>query len=252
MIKTNHKVALVTGAGSGMGEATALLFAKDGFKVVLADMNEKAILNVEEKIKVNGGTAISVKCDVSDEKQVESLVDTAVKTFGRLDAAFNNAGIQVQPAETADILAEDFDRIINVNLRGCWLSMKYEIRQMLKNGGGTIINNSSIAGLGGSPTRAAYSAAKHGILGLTRTAAAEYATRGIRVNAVCPGTINTPMVERMLKEGDLDEQVAIEATPMRRFAHSNEVASVVLFLSSDASSYINGHHITIDGGQTII
>lgn len=247
-----NKVVLITGAGSGMGEATALLFAEQGAKVVVSDMNEDAAKRVVENIRINGYEAISIKCDVSDETQVRAMVEKTVATFGRLDAAYNNAGIQIAPNDTADIESADFDQLISINLKGVWLCMKYELLQMQKQGNGSIVNNSSIAGLLGSPGRAAYSAAKHGIIGLSKTAGAEYGTRGIRVNAVCPGTISTPMVDRMIQKGELDEQTAINATPMHRFAKASEVASVVLWLSTDAASYVNGQYITIDGGQTII
>lgn len=247
-----NKVVLITGAGSGMGKAAAILFARQGANVALADLNEEAIRRVAERINTDGGKAITVKCDVTDEEQVKAVVEKTVKTFGKLDAAYNNAGIQIHSVETADMKAADFDRIIFTNLKSIWLCLKYELRQMLQNGGGAIVNNSSIAGIIGSPTRSAYGAAKHGILGLTKTAAAEYGSRGIRVNAVCPGTINTPMVFNMLKNGGLDREAALEATPMHRFADPEEVASVVLFLCSDAASYVNGQALAVDGGQTII
>lgn len=246
------KVVIITGAGSGMGEAAAGLFAERGAHVVAADRDSEAAQRVADGINGRGGSAIAVRCDVTREEEVEAMVARAVEVFGRLDAAYNNAGIQVPARKTADVPTEEFDRIISVNLRGVFLCLKHELRQMAGQGGGAIVNNSSIAGVAGAPTRSAYAAAKHGILGLTRTVAGEYADRGIRVNAVCPGTIKTPMVARMLRDGDLDEQAALEATPMHRFADAAEVAETVYWLCSDASSYVNGHHITIDGGQTAI
>lgn len=247
-----NKVILITGAGSGMGEAAANRFAREGAIVVAADLNEYAAKRIAESINRSGQKAIALKCDVSDEAQVKAMIDKIVETFGRLDFAYNNAGIQLSATDTADIDSIDFDRVINVNLKSVWLCMKYELLQMRKQKSGVIVNNSSIAGINGSIGRAPYAAAKHGVVGLTKSVGAEYASQGIRVNAVCPGTINTPMVENMIKTGDLDEALALQATPSHRFADPDEVASVVFFLCSDAASYMNGQALAIDGGQTII
>src|SRR2546429_2656887 len=192
-----NKVALVTGAGSGMGLATAKAFAEAGASVVLADIQEEAVRAEASQLEASGRKALALGCDVSDDSQVASMIERTVSSFGRLDAAFNNAGVMQRRADTADISGDEWDRVLAINLRGVWSCMKYELRQMLRLGGGAIVNCSSIGGVVGNPGLAAYHAAKHGVLGLTQTAALEYAARGIRINAVCPGTIKTPMVQSM-------------------------------------------------------
>src|SRR2546428_865664 len=192
-----NKVALVTGAGSGMGLATAKAFAEAGASVVLADIQEEAVRAAAEQLIADGRKALAIRCDVSDDVQVSSMIERTVSSFGHLDAAFNNVGVMQRRVDTADISGDEWDRVMAINLRGVWNCMKYELRQMLRQGGGAIVNCSSIGGVVGNPGRAAYHAAKHGLLGLTQTAALEYAARGIRINAVCPGTIKTPMVQSM-------------------------------------------------------
>lgn len=246
-----NKVILITGGGSGMGEAVAMLAAERGAKVIVADVNEKAAKSVVEKITGKGQEAVAFKCDVSVAQEVKTMVDFAVAHYGKLDAAFNNAGIMIPMINTDDLSEKEYDRILNINLKGVWLCMKYEIQQMKKQGSGAIVNNSSIGGLVGSAGRSAYHAAKHGVLGLTKCSAVEYASKGIRINAVCPGTIETPMVETMLKTGDLSEDLA-GSIPIKRLGTANEIAEAVLWLLSPASSFVIGQPISVDGGVSII
>src|SRR6266478_3628051 len=225
-----NKVALVTGAASGMGLATARAFAEAGAAVALADVNEAAVRSAAEDLAAAGHKAIGIPCNVADEAEVAAMVEQTVSIFGRLDAAFNNAGIQSPAVETADSSGEEFDRVNAINLRGVWSCMKYELLQMRKQGSGAIVNNSSLGGLVGLPGRAIYHASKHGVLGLTKSAALEYASRGIRVNAVCPGTVDTPMVSAMLaKEADAMKEI-MRDQPIGRLGRPEEIASAVLWL----------------------
>lgn len=243
------KVALVTGGGSGIGRAGALAFAREGAKVVVADVVVEGGQETAEMIKQDGGEATFVKTDVSKAAEVEALVNKAVGTYGRLDYAFNNAGILGEMCPVADCTEENFDRVISVNLKGVWLSMKYEIPQMIKQGGGAIVNTSSVAGVSGGPGIPAYAASKHGVAGLTKTAALEYAQAGIRVNAVCPGGIRTPMVD-LYTHGDPEAEAQMAAMhPLGRMGEPEEIANAVVWLCSDAASFVTGHPMVIDGGS---
>ena len=244
------QVALVTGASSGMGLATARAFAAQGASVALADINEDALRAANDELTSAGQQALAVVCDVSDEDQVAALVDRTVATYGRLDMAFNNAGIQVPPSDAADEPAGIFERVNAINLRGVWACMKHELRQMREQGSGAIVNCSSLGGLVGLPGRASYHASKHGVLGLTKSAALEYAPRGIRINAVCPGTIATPMVADMEAKGELDMAEAIRNQPIGRLGTADEIAAAVLWLCSPGASFVVGVALPVDGGYT--
>jgi NAD(P)-dependent dehydrogenase (short-subunit alcohol dehydrogenase family) len=243
-------VALVTGASSGMGLATARAFANHGASVALADVNEDALRTATNELTAAGHQALGVACDVADEGQVATLVDRTVATFGRLDMAFNNAGIMIPPSDAANEPADNFDRVNAINLRGVWACMKHELRQMGEQGSGTIVNCSSLGGLVGLPGRASYHASKHGVLGLTKSAALEYAPRGIRINAVCPGTIDTPMVAHMVANGELDMTEAIRNQPIGRLGTADEIAAAVLWLCSPGASFVVGAALPVDGGYT--
>ena len=245
-----NKVALVTGAGSGMGLATAQAFAAEGAAVALVDINESAARTAAEQLAASGHRAIASTCDVTNETQVKRMVEEVVSAFGRLDAAFNNAGVQSLAVETADATSEEFDRVNAINLRSVWLCMKYELLQMRKQESGAIVNNSSIGGLIGIPGRAIYHATKHGVIGLTRSAALEYAARGIRINAVCPGAVETPMVAAMIaKEPETMKDITKEQ-PIGRLGRPEEIASAVLWLCSPGAGFVVGHALAVDGGYT--
>lgn len=252
-ISFENKVALVTGAASGLGLATAKAFAEAGASVVLADWNEDAAQSAAAELAKRGYKTLAVRCDVSDDEQVEAMVKQTVAAFGRLDAAYNNAGVQGVLAETADSPRDDYDRVMAINLRGVWICMKFELQQMRKQGSGAIVNCSSLGGLVGGNQRGTYHAAKHGVIGFTKSAALEYATRGIRVNAVCPGMIQTPMFDKMIAEGQGEELNAMlkSLVPMGRMGRPEEIANAVVWLCSSAASYITGQSISVDGGYVM-
>ena len=242
------KIALVTGGGSGIGRATALTFAREGAKVVVADVVVEGGEETVRLIKAAGGEALFVKADMAKAAEVEAMVQKAAATYGRLDCAHNNAGIEGATGRTADYREEDWDRVISINLTGVWFCLKYEIAQMLKQGGGAIVNTASDAGLLGVPQMPAYVASKHGVVGLTKTAALEYAKAGIRVNAVCPGVIKTPMVDRITgqRAGRAERMAAAE--PVGRMGKPEEIAEAVVWLCSDAASFVTGLPMPVDGG----
>ncbi|MFF7710999.1 glucose 1-dehydrogenase [Pseudomonas sp. NPDC007930] len=243
------QVALVTGGASGIGLATVNAFAEAGASVAVVDINAQAARAVAAGLIEAGYQAIGLGCDVADTEQVHATVKETVAAFGRLDAAFNNAGIQNLLAETADASAEDYDRVMAVNLRGVWNCMKFELQHMRGQGSGTIVNCSSLGGLVGGAQRGNYHAAKHGVIGLSKSAALEYAARNIRVNAVCPGLIWTPMAEQMVAAGQGDALAGMtQAIPMGRHGKPEEIADAVLWLSSNRSTYVTGQSISVDGG----
>lgn len=250
-ISFEGQVALVTGAAAGMGLATAQAFAAASAAVVLADIDEAAAAAEAEKLTAAGHQAIGIGCDVGDAGQVEEAVRRTVDTFGGLHAAFNNAGVMTPTVETADADPAEFDRVTAINLRGVWTCMKHELIHMREHNGGAIVNCSSIGGLIGLPGVAIYHGAKHGVIGLTRSAALEYASRGIRINAVCPGTIDTPMVARMVAEDPARMDQLIAAEPIGRLGRPEEIANAVLWLCSPLSSYVVGHALAVDGGYTV-
>ena len=244
------QVAFVTGASSGMGLAAAHAFADAGAAVGLVDIDESAVGAAVKELTDIGHRALALVCDVSDENQVAAAVDHTVETFGRLDMAYNNAGIMPPPTDAADESAAQFDRVQAVNLRGIWACMKHELRHMRDQGSGAIVNCSSLGGLVGNPGRAAYHATKHGVIGLTKSAALEYGARGVRINAVCPGTIATPMVDAMIGGGELDRSQAEAGQAIDRLGTAEEIAQAVLWLCSPGSSYVTGVALPVDGGYT--
>ena len=243
------KVALVTGGGSGIGRAAVLLFAREGARVVVADVHAEGGNETVELVQQAGGEAIFVPCDVSKSTHVEALVDKCVQTYSRLDCAFNNAGILGELGKTADCSEENYDRLMAVNLKGVWLCMKYEIRQMLKQGAGVIVNTASNAGMRGQPEIPVYGATKAGIVQLTKTAALEYIRSGLRINCVNPSLIWTPMVERQAADDPGLVDRLTEEQKIGRLGKPVEIAEAVVWLCSDAASFVTGHPMNVDGGD---
>lgn len=243
------RVALVTGGASGLGRAAAVMFARDGARVVVADVDAAGLRETVGQIEETGGTAKDLVADVTRAADVEGMVSQTVDAFGSLDCAFNNAGIEGSVGTTtADYTEEEWDRVINVDLKGVWLCMKYEITHMLKQGSGAIVNTSSVAGLVGLRGSSPYVASKHGVVGLTKTAALEYARDNIRVNAVCPGVFRTPLVERIIEGVPGREREYMNAQPIGRLGQPQELAEAVVWLCSEAASFVTGHAFPVDGG----
>ncbi|MBV9296869.1 MAG: SDR family oxidoreductase [Acidobacteriaceae bacterium] len=243
-------VALVTGAAGGIGLATANAYAEAGAAVALLDMDEAGVVRAAEGLTTAGHKALGLRCDISQEDQVKAAIEQTVSTLGGLDLACNNAGIHVPSVETADAASQDFDRAIAVNLRGVWNCMKYELAYMRQQRRGAIVNVSSNSGLAGIAGLGAYTASKHGVIGLTKSAALEYATKGIRINVVCPGPVMTPMVDKALKDHPESVQAVIDSIPLGRLGQADEIASSIIWLSSSAASFAIGSVLVVDGGYT--
>ncbi len=245
------RAVIVTGAAAGIGRSTAIAFASRGAKVLLSDVNEKVGNEAAEAAAKAGGEAQFIRADVSDATQVQQMVQRCLSAYGSLDCAVNNAGIEGDQASTSDCSQENWERVLAINLTGVWLCMKYEIPPMLDGGGGAIVNMSSVAGLVGFPNLPAYVAAKHGVVGVSRAAALEYAERGIRVNAICPGVIRTEMVERVTKGDPETERAYAEMAPAARMGTPEEIAEAIVWLCSEAASYVTGHPLVADGGLVV-
>ncbi len=242
------KVSLITGGGSGIGKASALAFAREGSKVVVADVNVEGGEQTVRLIQDTGGEATFVRADVSNSGDVSDMVSHAVQTYNRLDCAFNNAGVSGGPGRVHEYTEENWSRVLDINLTGVWLCMKYEIIQMLNQGGGAIVNTASVMGLVGGSRSPAYGATKHGVVGLTKTGAVDYAQEAIRINAVCPGYIRTPMIEQGILSDPVAEERVVSRHPMHRLGTPEEIAEAVVWLCSDAASFVTGHAMTVDGG----
>jgi NAD(P)-dependent dehydrogenase (short-subunit alcohol dehydrogenase family) len=249
-VQFHDKITLVTGGGGGIGRVTALALAKVGAAVVVADVATEAGEETAQRVQDTGGRSLFIHTDVTQSDQVQRLIDETVAQFGRLDCAFNNAGIEGSLLRTADIAEDEFDQLLAINLKGVWLCMKAEINQMLRQGGGAIVNTASVAGLTGAHSMPIYSATKHGVVALTRSAAVEYTRANIRVNAVAPSFTRTPMAERAFAQFPRFEEAVIRYNPSRRLAEPEEVAAAVLWLLSDAASFVTGTILPVDGGFT--
>ena len=245
---SSQKVAIITGASSGIGRATAIALAKDGVRVVIAARRANESKETLQLVKEAGGDGIFIKTDVAREDEVKKLVELTVEKYGKLDYAFNNAGIEEMHTSFVDQTSAVFDNIMNINVKGIWLSMKYEIPQMLKNGGGSIVNTSSVAGVIGFAQMPIYSASKHAVLGLTKSSALEYAKSGIRINAVAPGGVETDMYERTVGDNKQFFQTIIAMHPIGRVGKPEEIANAVVWLLSDKASFVTGHTLLVDGG----
>ena len=250
MADFDGKAVLVTGGGSGIGRATAIAFAREGARVVIGNRNAEKGEETVGLIRDAGGTASFLRTDVTQAEEVEALIKHTVQSLGSLDVAFNNAGIEGDVQPLTDQTEENFNAVMDINVKGLWLSMKYQIQQMLKQGGGAIVNNSSIAGVVGFPGLSIYVASKHAVIGLTKTAAVEYASQNIRINAVNPGAIQTEMINRLIEKAELPRDDIVGLHPIGRVGRDDEIAEAVLWLSSDRASFVVGHSLMVDGGFT--